>query len=284
MGPGQMLLAADFRAPNHGDFGVLVSWAAPFMLTAQQKPCGCAWTLEVHSESGKQGTGKLVAKHCPRQWAVGLWLGAEVAGSASAACAHCEEVSSGWMPAVQRVQCVSLQCRGAERLPLPLQQWGGHPVHVCAVSQSGVGGMGRNSVSAVSEGNSVCWRRVWGCLVTVQQRGDAVPAIAVCWGCAVHREAQGPLCGICAAEWAVSLCPSNTGMGSAPLPVRATGGWQCPACSAGGMMLGAPASLQCWMGGGFVSRSARLAVLLCWQCREGSPALSLPWQCPVPLQ
>ena len=170
---------------------------------------------------------------------------------------------------------------------LPAGQ-GGHPVCACSVPVWEWEGMGRNSVSAVSEGNSICWRRVWGCLVTVQQRGDAVPTIAVCWGCAVpllRGEAQALPCGVClhcSAGWAVSH--SNTRVGNGSLSARGTGGWQCLACSAGWMMLGAPASLQCWMGGAFVSRSTRLAVLLCRQCREGSAALSPLWQCPVSLR
>lgn len=46
------------------------------------------------------------------------------------------------------------------------------------------------------------------------------------------------------------------------------------------MVLRAPASLQCQVGGASVARSARLAVPPCWQCSKGSAALSLPQRCP----
>lgn len=154
-----------------------------------------------------------------------MWLGTEgdnLSGSgnvpvtASAVCVYWEEVSSGWVPVVQRVQCVSLQCRGAALLSLPLLLvgWtlgqhgavpvgqGGHPVHACSVPVWS-GREWKGTVSAVREGNSICWQRVWGCLVTVQQRGDAVPAIAVCWGCTallLLGEIQGLLMGsVCTA-------------------------------------------------------------------------------------
>lgn len=217
------------------------------------------------SQNGKWGTGKLVAKHSTRQGlgdrACGLAqkgmvsMGLAVRLALPLQCVYWEEVSSGWVPAVQRVQCASLQCRGAVLLSLPLQRvgwtlalggWcraahvgqGGHPVCACSVPVWS-GREWEGTVSAVSERNSICWCRVWGCLVTVQQRGDAVTPIAVCWGCAVpllRGEAQGLPCGVrlhCSAGWAVSLCPSNTGVGNAPVSVRGTGGWQCPARRAG---------------------------------------------------
>lgn len=161
-----------------------------------------------------------------------MWLGVEgdsfcgagsAPGTASAVCAYWEEVSSGWVPAVQRVQCVSLQCGGGGSTSVTASAaggvdtgtgrvlragQGGHPVRACSVPVWEWEGMGRNSVSAVSEGNSICWRRVWGCLVTVQQRGDAVPTIAVCWGCAVPLlRGEARACGVClhcSAGWAVS--------------------------------------------------------------------------------
>lgn len=65
---------------------------------------------------------------------------------------------------------------------------GGHPVR--AVSQTGVGGNGKEQCVCSEQGNRSCWRRVWGCLVTVQ-RGGCCAAVAVRRGWALPGAASG---------------------------------------------------------------------------------------------
>lgn len=65
---------------------------------------------------------------------------------------------------------------------------GGHPVR--AVSQTGVGGNGKEQCVCSEQGNGSCWRRVWGCLVTVQ-RGGCCAAVAVRRGWALPGAARG---------------------------------------------------------------------------------------------
>lgn len=129
------------------------------------------------------------------------WLGA-----CSAACAVCVSAMRGGGSTSVIASAAGGVDTGTGRVLRAGQ--GGHPVRACSVPVWEWEGMGRNSVSAVSEGNSICWRRVWGCLVTVQQRGDAVPTIAVCWGCAVPLlRGEARACGVClhcSAGWAVS--------------------------------------------------------------------------------
>ncbi|XP_035194752.1 uncharacterized protein LOC118173898 isoform X2 [Oxyura jamaicensis] len=174
---------------------------------------------------------------------------------------------------------VRLQCRGAALRAPSLQRaaWALAPkgTPLCAGSVPAWSGQQREGAARLQRAQGMFWgwRRVRGCLVTAQQRGDAVPTDAVCRGCVVPRGGSGAMCGV--GSGAASL---GFRAGHCPCSCGAVGGGQRPTCSAGWVVCGAPASLQRWMGGAFAVRS--------WQCfaREGRAALSLLWQCPVSLQ
>lgn len=266
---------------------VLVSWAAPFVLTAQRLDPGGAFPERKAGDRKAGGqawqqTGTVGDRACglvQKGLAVPLQHVHTVRRFPVAGCLRCSVCSVCLCNAGGQNVCHCL-CSG---------RVGTQCVCVCSVPVWS----GRNGKE-----QCVCSERREQCLLA---QGVGLPSDCAaegrCCACrcsvlglcsaAAQRGGTGLLCGVCTAGWAVSLCPCNTGLGSAPLPAKGTCRWQCPACSAGAMNLGAPASLRCWMGwmgGGLISRSARLAVLLYWQCRKGSAALYMLWQCPVPLQ
>lgn len=190
------------------------------------------------SQNGIQGMGKLVAKHCTSQGLGGRACGLKRRGQSVglvvflAQSGHC--VGTVWAQGrgangggssvgVQHCRGVSAMQGGsapgtaAAAAGRALAQ-GGHPVR--AMSQTGVGGNGKEQCVCSEEGNRSCWRRVWGCLVTVQ-RGGCCAAVAVRRGWALPGAARGFL--HCSTAWAETRCPSDcraSGAGSAPQAVQ----------------------------------------------------------------
>lgn len=193
------------------------------------------------------------------------------AGTGPAVSARWEEVSSGWVPAVQRAVCV---CNAGGSAPVTISAAGevdtDSPGHPPGTPQPGAGGNGKE------QGTLFAWCRVQGCLETVQRRGDAVLPVAMFWGHAGLQEGSGATGWVLGAAAQGGQCSPDTVLGTVASSTGATGRWQCPACSAVQVLCRAPASLQCWVGGAFAAQS--------WQLREGSAALCLLWQCAASLQ
>lgn len=220
-------------------------------------PCG----KRVRSQNGKRGTGKLVAKHSARQ---GLGDKAQK-GTVSTGlamrlalplqrCACWEEVSSGGVPAVQRVQCVSLQCRGGAILLATASAAAGVDIGSGRAGHAGAGwapsgcvqcpslewvGMGRSSVSAVSEGNQ-----------DLLAQGVGLPSDCAAEGrcCATRRSALG-LCSAAAPRGGAGSAPRGMSAlqrrGGQGVCVPLTQGWAVPLFLRGAQVGGsAPRAVQ----------------------------------------
>lgn len=206
-GLGRCLWLLIFRAPDPLVFGCQRAALNPFTLTAQQKLCGCSWTLEEENvfPKRKPGDGKAGGQAQQRSgaWWQGMWLGTGGDSPWGLWCAW-HGLGSVWArgggasgggsgAGVQQCRGVSaMQGGSAPGTAAAAAGWalarGGHPVR--AMSQTGVGGNGKEQCVCSEEGNRSCWRRVWGCLVTVQ-RGGCCAAVAVRRGWALPGAARG---------------------------------------------------------------------------------------------
>lgn len=143
-----------------------------------------------------------------------------------------------WPGACSAACSVRLQCRGAA-LQVPSLQWAvwapapeGTPLCVGSIpAWSGQQGEGAARLQR-AQGMFWGWRRVRGCLVTAQQRGDAVPTGAACRGCAVPPR-RGEAQGLCAG-WAAGLHHSGPVLGTALAPVGLWAGGSAPHAVWGG--------------------------------------------------
>lgn len=143
-----------------------------------------------------------------------------------------------WPGACSAACSVRLQCRAAALRAPSLQRaaWAlapeGTPLRAGIIPAWS--GQHREGAALLQRAQGMFWgwRRVRGCLVTAQQRGDAVPTGAACRGCAVpprRGEAQGLRAGR-----AAGLRPSGPALGTAPDPVGPWAGGSAPHAVRGG--------------------------------------------------